>query len=172
MNVSFPPPQSPDTAFAFFGAPNITVAISQTVQGIAINPVTRTAALADANATGLNGPQIDLLNSLDQSISSITFRSGNGSTSGPQGCTVFTTCPNSPELLGTSSVAFQPYSNSLVSYNPQLNQLSVSNPVTQSRYAVTSIGSPQTVLPAVPVTVTGTSVAQNLTVFGGVAVDP
>src|SRR6266481_2781035 len=142
MNDSVIPPQSPDTAFAFFGAPNITVAISQTVQGIAINPVTRTAAIADANATGLNGPQIDLLNSLDQSISSITFRSGNGSTSGPQGCTVFSTCANAPELLGTSSVAFQPYSNSLVSYNPQLNQLSVSNPVTQARYAIISSWSP------------------------------
>ncbi len=169
MNDSVIPPQSPDTAFAFFGAPNITVAISQTVQGIAINPVTRTAAIADANATGLNGPQIDLLNSLDQSISSITFRSGNGSTSGPQGCTVFSTCANAPELLGTSSVAFQPYSNSLVSYNPQLNQLSVSNPVTQARYAIISTGSPQT-LPVVPVTVAGAP--QNLTVFGGVAVDP
>jgi DNA-binding beta-propeller fold protein YncE len=170
VNDSVIPPQSPDTAFAFFGAPNITIAVSQTEQGIAINPITRTAALADANATGLNGPQIDLLNSLDQSISSITFRAGNGSTTGPQGCTVFsTTCANAPELLGTSSVAFQPYSNSLVSYNPQLNQLSVSNPVTQARYAVIQIGNPQT-LPVVPVTVAGAP--QNLTVFGGVAVDP
>src|SRR6266478_6606514 len=164
QNDSSIPNQSPDTAFAFFGSPNISIAVSQTAQGIAINPITRTAAIADANATGSNGPQIDLLNSLDQSISSITLHAG---------CTFFsTTCSNSPELLGTSSVAFQPYSNSLVSYNPQLNQLSVSNPVTQNRYAIISTGAPQTVLPAVPVTVTGTSTAQNLTVFGGVAVDP
>jgi hypothetical protein len=170
VNDSVVPPQSPDTAFAFFGAPNITIAISQTVQGIAINPITRTAAIADANATGINGPQIDLLDSLDQSISSITFRSGNGNTSGPQGCTIFTTtCANAPELLGTSSVSFQPYSNSLVSYNPQLNQVSLSNPVTQARYAIIQTGSPQT-LPVIPVTVAGGS--QNLTVFGGVAVDP
>ncbi len=164
QNDSSIPSQSPDTAFAFFGSPNISIAVSQTAQGIAINPITRTAAIADANATGSNGPQIDLLNSLDQSISSITLHAG---------CTFFsTTCSNSPELLGTSSVAFQPYSNSLVSYNPQLNQLSVSNPVTQSRYAIISTGAPQAVLPAVPVTVTGTSTARNLTVFGGVAVDP
>jgi hypothetical protein len=164
VNDSSIPNQSPDTAFAFFGSPNISIAISQTAQGIAINPITRTAAIADANATGSNGPQIDLLNSLDQSISSITFHAG---------CTFFsTTCANSPELLGTSSVSFQPYSNSLVSYNPQLNQLSVSNPVTQNRYAIISVGAPQTLLPNVPVTVTGTSTAQNLTVFGGVAVDP
>jgi len=164
QNDSSIPNQSPDTAFAFFGSPNISIAVSQTAQGIAINPITRTAAIADANATGSNGPQIDLLNSLDQSISSITLHAG---------CTFFsTTCSNSPELLGTSSVSFQPYSNSLVSYNPQLNQLSVSNPVTQNRYAIISTGAPQTVLPAVPVTVTGTSTPQNLTVFGGVAVDP
>src|SRR4029077_2829219 len=161
VNDSSIPNQSPDTAFAFFGSPNISIAVSQTAQGIAINPITRTAAIADANATGSNGPQIDLFNSLDQSISSITFHAG---------CTAFsTTCANSPELLGTSSVAFQPYSNSLVSYNPQLNQLSVSNPVTQARYAIISTGSPQT-LPVVAVTVAGAP--QNLTVFGGVAVDP
>jgi len=164
VNDSSIPNQSPDTAFAFFGSPNISIAVSQTAQGIAINPITRTAAIADVNATGSNGPQIDLLNSLDQSISSITFHAG---------CTAFsTTCANSPELLGTSSVSFQPYSNSLVSYNPQLNQVSVSNPVTQNRYAIISVGAPQAVLPNVPVTVTGTSTAQNLTVFGGVAVDP
>jgi hypothetical protein len=50
-----------------------------------------------------------------------------------------------------------------------LNQLSVSNPVTQARFAIISTGSPQT-LPVVPVTVAGAP--QNLTVFGGVAVDP
>ena len=164
LNDSAIPNQSPDTAFAFFGNPNISIAVSQTGQGIAINSITRTAAIADANATGSNGPQINLLNSLDQSISSIIFHAG---------CTAFsTTCANSPELLGTSSVSFQSYSNSLVSYNPQLNQLSVSNPVTQNRYAIISVGAPQAVLPNVPVTVTGTSAAQNLTVFGGVAVDP
>ena len=45
------------------------------------------------------------------------------------------TCATSPELLGTSSVAFQPYSNLLVSYNPQQNQVSISNPVTRERTA-------------------------------------
>ena len=130
QNDSIVPPQppAPQPAFAFFGSPNISIAVSQTAQGIAINPITRTAAIADANATGNNGPQIDLLNSLDQSISSITFHAG---------CTVYSSsCVGAPELLGTSSVAFQPYSNMLVSYNPQQNQVSISNPVNQSRYAL------------------------------------
>src|SRR5260221_3947346 len=116
-------------SFAFFGSPNVSIGFSQTAQGIAINPITRTAAIADANATGSNAPQIDFLNSLDQSITSIIFHAG---------CTFYTTtlpCSNAPELLGTSSVAFQPYSNLLVSYNPQQNQVSISNPTTQQRYA-------------------------------------
>jgi DNA-binding beta-propeller fold protein YncE len=145
-------------SFAYFSSPNITIGISQTTQGIAINPVTRIAAIADANATGNNGPQINLLNSLDQSVSSITFHAE---------CTAFTTsCSGAPELLGTSSIAFQPYTNSLVSYNPQQNEVSVSNPVTQNRYAVFSVGSPNSTLPTVSVN------GSSLTLFGGLAVDP
>jgi DNA-binding beta-propeller fold protein YncE len=67
-------------------------------------------------------------------------------------------------------VAFQPFTNTLVSYNPQQNMVSISNPVTQQRYAFLSIGAPQTTLPSVAVTAAGA--AQTLTLFGGVAVDP
>ncbi len=156
----------------YFSSPNITVGgLSQTTQGIAINPITRTAAIADANATGNNGPQINLLNSLDQSPSSITFHAG---------CTAYntTTCSSSaPELLGTSSVAFQPFANSLVSYNPQQNQLSVSNPVTQQRFAVvcpvvggTCPGTPVDQTSTISITVNGGTTTLKL--FGGLAVDP
>ena len=162
QNDSVVPDPASDSAFAFFSSPNITVSISQTTQGIAVNPITRTAAIADANATGNNGPQIDLLNALDQSISSITFHAG---------CTIYSTsCSNAPELLGTSSVAFQPYSNLLVSSNPQQGQLSVSNPVNLRRYAIVTAGNPNDGIATVPVTVNGTSVSLNL--FGGLAVDP
>ena len=182
QNDSVVPPAN--TAFAFFGNPNISIAVSQTAQGIAINPITRTAAIADADATGTSGPQIDLLNSLDQSISSITFHAD---------CTVYSSsCSGGPELLGTSSVAFQPYSNLLVSYNPQQNQVSISNPVNQSRYALAckSANACQ-VDPIIPsqVTLAGTGTAcvtvpaggtcsnggqppNELSLFGGLAVDP
>ena len=169
LNSSFNDTSTGGTVY--FSSPNITVGVSQTTQGIAINPITRTAAIADANATGNNGPQINLLNSLDQSVSSITFHSG---------CTAYnaTTCSSSaPELLGTSSVAFQPFANSLASYNPQQNQLSVSNPVTQQRFAVVCavVGG---ACPATPVDQTSTmNVTVNggtatLKLFGGLAVDP
>lgn len=138
----------------YFSQANISIAgISQTTQGVAVNPITGLVAAADANATGQNGPQINLLNSLDQNISSITFHAG---------CTVNTTnCSNAPELLGTTSVAFQPFANSLVSYNAAQNQLSVSNPVTLGRYAFVQLP-----------TGSGTATVSNLNLFGGLAVDP
>src|SRR5712692_9919872 len=53
----------------FFGSPNVLFGgISNTTQGIAINPISHTAALADANATSR---QINLLNQLNQSVTSI-----------------------------------------------------------------------------------------------------
>src|SRR5208282_4839544 len=81
-------------AQVYFSSPNLIFGgLSQTTQGIAINPVTNTAALADANATGSNGPEINLINNLDQTISSISFFAT---------CTFYTTtlpCTNGPELL-------------------------------------------------------------------------
>jgi len=146
----------------YYSPANITVSISQTLQGIAINPITRTAALADANATGNNAAQIDLLNSLDQSVTSIFFHAQ---------CTIYTpigSCSNAPELLGTTDVAFQPYTNAVASYNPQQNLFSVSNPVDQQRYSVMT-------LPAGPgaatLPVTVGSNSYSLGLWGAVAVD-
>src|SRR5258708_1278202 len=92
----------------FFGEPNLVFGgLSNTTQGIAINPISHTAALADANATG---QQISILNQLDQSLASISFQTG---------CTAFTVpCTTSGEIPGTGRVAWQPYTNSILSYNP------------------------------------------------------
>jgi DNA-binding beta-propeller fold protein YncE len=165
----------------FYSSPNLLFGISQTSQGIAINPVTRMAAIADANATGSNGPQINLLNSLDQNVTSIFFNAQ---------CTFYTSAPtpclSAPELLGTVNVAWQPYSNALVSYNPQQNQVSVSDPVTLRRFAFAcqNAGACQ-VNPIIPsqVTLTGSGAATinvqfsgggsgSLKLFGGLTVDP
>lgn len=174
-------------AQVFFSTPNLIFGgLSQTTQGIAINPVTNTAALADANATGSNGPQINLINNLDQSISSISYFAT---------CTFYTTtfpCSNSPELLGTADIAWQPYSNAIVSYNPGINQVSVADPVSARRYALAcnapaascvvnpqsqmdqSTFNTQTTLPGTGrATLTVTNGTTNsLTLFGGLAVDP
>ncbi|MGB8473545.1 MAG: hypothetical protein WCE61_05600 [Candidatus Acidiferrum sp.] len=181
-------PDGTSPANVYYSTPNfIYGGLSQTTQGIAINPITNTAALADANATGTNGPQINLINNLDQSVSSIFFHAT---------CTFYATtlpCANSAELLGTADIAWQPYSNSIVSYNPGLNQVSISDPVSAKRYAfvcnapsssscVVDPKNPadqntfntQTTLPGTgraTLTVTnGTS--NSLTLFGGLTVDP
>ena len=177
-------------ATVFYGSPDEIFSISATAQGVAINPITNTAAIADANAIGTNGPQIDLLSALDQSISSISFFAT---------CTAFTTpCSNAPELLGTTDVAWQPYTNAVVSYNPTVNQVSVSDPVSRRRYAFACT----TFVPSAPttscnfgtlqvnpaqITLSGTGTAtlngqsvpplqngttNSLTLFGGLAVDP
>jgi DNA-binding beta-propeller fold protein YncE len=149
----------------FFGSPNLVFGgLSSTTQGIAINPITHSAALADADATGLtgggaNGPQINILNQLDQSVSSISFRSG---------CTAFTpSCTNQIEPIHTANVAWQPYTNSIVSYNPDLKQVSISDPVTQTRYAIVNVNGDSNATLTVSNGTTGT-----LRLFGGIAVDP
>jgi DNA-binding beta-propeller fold protein YncE len=155
----------------FYGTPNVNFGgISQTSQGIAINPITHSAAIVDADATGGNAAQIHVLNQLDQSVTSIGYAAT---------CTAFTTnCPNGPEFIGTATVAWQPYTNSILSYNPgrpgsgAVNQLSVSDPVTAKRYAIVdfALSTPPTVgslsLPVQNGT-TGT-----LILSGGVVVDP
>ena len=189
VTIPAPAAGSPWPANVYYGTPNLTYGgLSQTTQGISINPITNTAALADANATGSNGPEINLINDLDQSISSIYFYST---------CTYFTTfypCANSAELLGTADVSWQPYSNSIVSYNPGLNQVSVSDPVSQQRYAFVcntnvmptpclvnpqsttdlQTFNSQTTLPGTGrATLTVTNGTTNsLTLFGGLVVDP
>jgi DNA-binding beta-propeller fold protein YncE len=188
-NDSVDPTQcDPSCGTVSFSSPNIVVGISQTSQGISINPITRTAAIADANATGSNGPQINLLNALDQNVGSITFRAGcaaNNTTQAP--------CTGAPELLGTTSVAFQPYTNSLISYNPnpaqnslQRDQVSISNPVSLQRQTfVKDPSDPSNTDPSLNFFLSGTgsssicipntnpcqSGSPTLTLFGGLAVD-
>jgi DNA-binding beta-propeller fold protein YncE len=179
------------TATVYYSSPNLTFGgLSSFTQGIAINPVTNTAALADPNATGssTSTPQINLINNLDQTISSISFAAT---------CTFYTVtlpCANSEELGGTATVAWQPYSNAIVSYNSRLNQVSISDPVSTERYAfvcnppapnAACIVNPQSASDqttfntetTLPGTGTATLTVNNggsnsLTLFGGVAVDP
>jgi hypothetical protein len=176
------------TSTVYYSNPNLIFGgLSPFTQGIAINPVTNTAALADTNATGTNGPQINLINNLDQTISSVSFFST---------CTFYTVtlpCANAAEFGGTATVAWQPYSNGIVSYNSRLNQVSISDPVTERRYAfVCNAASPSACLvnPQNPTdqttfntqtTLPGTGTAtltvnngttKSLTLFGGLAVDP
>jgi DNA-binding beta-propeller fold protein YncE len=151
----------------FYGAPNLVFSgIPATSQGIAINPITHSAAIVDADAVGGADSQIHVLNQLDQSVTSIGFTAQ---------CTAFsTTCTNGPEFIGTASVAWQPYTNSILSFNPgrpgsgAINQLSVSDPTTAKRYAIVDFGSATTGSISLPVQNGTTGI---LIVSGGVVVD-
>lgn len=161
--------QTTPPAMVFFSSPNLQFGLSQTTQGIAINPITRTAALADANATGGNigSAQIDLLNSLDQSVSSIAFAAG---------CTAFTNpCSNAIEFAGTTNLSWQPFTNSVVSYNPKVQQVSISDPVSRRRYAIVPnpVTNPNTHLGPGAITIPVMNGTNNtLTLWGGIVVDP
>jgi hypothetical protein len=126
---STPVPPAPSSANVFFSRPNLLYGgVSPTAQGIAINPISNTAALVDPNATGSAGAEINVINNLDQSVSDISYFAT---------CTFYTTsCSNGPELLGAANIAWQPYSNAIVSYNSNLNQVSVSDPTSSRRYAL------------------------------------
>lgn len=147
-------------ATVFYGQPDQIFGLPSTTQGVAINSITSTAAIADANATGTNGPQIDLLNGLDQSVSSISFFAN---------CTAFTNpCLSSPELLATTNVAWQPYTNAVVSYNPKQGLVSISDPVGHKRYGLVSGLGPS----ALSFPVTNGIPNGAITLWGGIAVDP
>jgi DNA-binding beta-propeller fold protein YncE len=162
----------------FYGSSNFNFGgLSATTQGISINPITNTAALADSAATG---GQIDLLNQLDQSFTTISLAPD---------CTFYSQpCPTGAELPGTANVAWQPYTNSVISYNPGIpsrpvNQVSISDPVTRSRRAYVCGVPPCTINPITDAQVTLPGVGSanisvqngttgSLTLWGGLAVDP
>lgn len=125
-----------------------TFSVTSTAVGLAINAETRTAAYADPNASS---GQIGFISSLDQSTSSLTLV--QGIPPGPTGA---------PEL-GARFVAYQPYYNVAVSFNPQLNQVSFLDPVGLKRIAP-AVPTGQVAIPS------GTGAPTN--VFGALAVDP
>jgi DNA-binding beta-propeller fold protein YncE len=134
-----------------FGNPDLTFSISNTNQGIAINPESRAAVVADPNASA---GQISFISTLDEQVTSLTLSVGS----------FLTTAGSAPEV-GATWVAFQPFTNVAVSFNPSLNQVSFIDPTGPQRLAPafstgqTGIGS---------YTVSGTTV----TVTGALAVDP
>ncbi|MBV9885030.1 MAG: hypothetical protein JO119_00635 [Acidobacteria bacterium] len=109
---------------ASYGNAYLQFAVSQTQQGIAVNPISRAAVLADPNSTIA---QVTFLNTLDQSLSSILLDQNvilGGSTTGAAG------------EIGDTNVAYQPYSNTAVVFNPHLNQLSLIDPARLARIQI------------------------------------
>src|SRR5580704_6885127 len=121
---------------ASYGIPYLTFSISPTMQGVAINPISRSVMLADPNATV---SQVNFISTLDQSVSALTL-----SLNTVAGSTATTAAPE----IGDTSVAFQPFTNTGVLFNPTLNQISLIDPVRLQRYQIVSTaptGGPPTV---------------------------
>ncbi|HSY34005.1 MAG TPA: hypothetical protein VLA42_18640 [Verrucomicrobiae bacterium] len=133
--------------FVTYGTAFLTFSLTPTVQGIAINPITRTAVLADPNA---NVAQISFIDSLDQTVSSFTLYS---ETIGVP------TTGLAPES-GVADVAFQPFTNTAVAFNPQRNEVSLLDPVLLQRDAIVKTG--QNGLKTITFTNSGVSVTLKL----------
>ena len=114
------------TCLASSGVPFLTYTISPSITGIAFNPVTRQAVLADPNATF---SQITFIDPQSESVSSMSLFSEE---TGP----VSTGAPE----LGAADVAFQPFSNTAVSFNPKTNEVSLLDPTLLQRPAIVTTG--------------------------------
>ncbi len=136
---------------ASYGIAFLTFSVSPTQQGIAINPITRTAMLADPNATS---SQVDFINTLDQSVSAVQLSQGS----------IGTTAGTGPEIRD-ANVAFQPFSNTGVLFNPQFNEFSLIDPARLQRLQIVATGGTGTGSVTVP------SATASLTLFGALAVD-
>ncbi len=114
------------TCLASSGIPFLTYTVSPSTAGIAFNSITRMAVLADENVTFA---QHLFLDPQSQSVTSMTVFAG----------AVGQVSSGSPEL-GATNVAFQPFTNTAVSFNPMLNQVSLLDPTALQRLAIVSTG--------------------------------
>ena len=149
-----------------FGNPYYTFSTTSTATGAAINPITRTFAFADPNAA--SNSQIGFIHTLDQTVTSLSLSKGscNGCTPNPAGV---------PEP-GLRYVAWDPFTNVLVAYNPQdnFNEISLINPGGSS---ATGIVGSYRIIQAIQTGQTGTgsytpSGSSAVTVYGPMTYDP
>jgi DNA-binding beta-propeller fold protein YncE len=143
------------TCKASSGVPFLTYTVSPSIVGIAISPVTRRAVLADPNATF---SQITFIDPQSQSVSSMSLFSeetGQVSTGSPE--------------LGAADVAFQPFSNTAVSFNPKTNEVSLLDPTLLQRPAIVTTG--QTGLASVCAATCTSTTPTNVSIPGAIAVD-
>jgi hypothetical protein len=148
-----------------FGNPYYTFNTTSTAVGGAINPVTRTFAFADPNASTL-APQIAFIQTLDQTVTSLYLTRGS--------CNGCTPTPSGTPETGLRTVAWDQFTNVLIAYNPGdgFNEISLINP---GGPTATGTQSPYRIIAAIPTGQTGAytpSGSTTPTVYGAVAYDP
>lgn len=149
------------------GIPFLTYQISPSVTGIAINPVTRQAVIADPNATS---SQINFIAAQSQSVTPMTvFLNATGPV-------------NSGSLeLGATQVAFQPFSNTALSLNPKTGpslgalpftgQVSLLDPSLLQRPAIVDTNQNNVATVCAANCGSTTPAPVNVSIYGAVAVD-
>lgn len=144
------------TCLASSGTPFLTYTLSSSIVGIAFNPITRQAVLADPNVTF---SQIDFIDPQSQTVSPMSlFSEATGQVSS-----------GAPEL-GAETVAFQPFSNTAVSFNPKTNEVSLLDPSLLQRPAIVTTG--QNGLATIcAANCTPPATPTNVTIPGAIAVD-
>jgi DNA-binding beta-propeller fold protein YncE len=153
------------TCLASSGNPFLTYTISPSIVGIAVNPVTRQLVLADPNVTN---SQITFIDPQSETVGSMTlFSESTGQVTG-----------GGPEL-GAETAAFQPFSNTAISFNPKTNEVSLLDPSLFQRPAIVTTG--QTGLatgcttnpppPSPPCTFASPTNVTSITIPGAIAVD-
>jgi hypothetical protein len=156
-----------------YGVPFFSFSTTSNVSGAAINPITRTFGYADFNQTSA---QIGFISTLDQSLTSLSLFAGscNGCTPNPA---------NAPER-GFRSVAFDPFTNVMVAFNPSDNsgtnfagnEISLINPGGPAPNGSTNF--PYRIIAAIDTGQTGTGSytpmgqTAQVTVFGPMTYDP
>ena len=137
------------------GVPFLTYTISPTTVGIAFNALTRRAILADPNATS---SQINFIDPISQSVNPMTvFIGATGSVS-----------IGAPEL-GADTTAFQPFSNTALSFNSRINEISLLDPALLQRIKIVPTG--QTAEGVASFTPSGSTAALSVNLPGALAVD-
>jgi len=156
-----------------YGTPFFSFNTSTTVSGAAINPITHTFGFADYNTSSA---QIGFISTLDQSLTTLTLTAGSCTTCLPNP-------PGAPEL-GFRSVAFDPFTNVLVAFNPSDNsgsnfagnEISLINPGGIAAVGTTNF--PTRIIAAINTGQVGTGsytpsgATAPVTVFGPMAYDP
>jgi DNA-binding beta-propeller fold protein YncE len=155
-----------------YGVPFFSFSTSANVSGAAINPITRTFAFADFNQASA---QIGFISTLDQTLTSLSLNAGSCI-----GCTPPAIAPE----RGFRAVAFDPFTNVLIAFNPSENsdinsagnEISLINPGGPAPNGGTN--APYRIIAAINTGQTGTGSytpsgqTTPISVFGAMAYDP
>jgi DNA-binding beta-propeller fold protein YncE len=93
-----------------YGTPYFSFNTGSFATGAAINPVTRTFAWADYNSSS---QQIGFIGTLDQTVTTLTLTAGS--------CLGCMPTPSGAPEIGFRSVAFDPFTDVLIAYDPSVN---------------------------------------------------